>query len=157
MKVISGGQTGVDRAALDAAILYGIDYGGAIPKGRLAEDGPISRKYKKLQEMPAGTYRQRTRRNVEDADATLIFTWGPPSNGTAYTIQCARRAQKPSLRIDLVGRDRASVVHDILDWVEQTHPKILNIAGPRESKSPGIYTQVRQILTEVFKVLASEL
>ncbi len=104
MKVISGGQTGVDRAALDAAIAAGLDYGGSVPKGRMAEDGPIGQSYRLLKEMPHGTYKDRTEKNIEDAEATLIFTKGKPTDGTAYTITYARKLYKPILVIDLVDK-----------------------------------------------------
>lgn len=151
MKVISGGQTGVDRAALDAAIAAGLDYGGSVPKGRMAEDGPIGQSYRLLKEMPYGTYKDRTEKNIEDADATLIFTKGKPTDGTAYTIRYARKLYKPILVIDLVDKSSESVVRKVEGWLELIHPHVLNVAGPRESKSPGIYAQALQILKTIFR------
>ena len=101
MRIISGGQTGVDRAALDAAIDIGIEYGGSIPKDRMAEDGPINERYKKLTELEAVNYSVRTEKNVKGADAMLIFTVGPPIEGTAFTLECARKHRKPYLLIDI--------------------------------------------------------
>lgn len=155
MKVISGGQTGVDRAALDAAIATGLNYGGSVPKGRMAEDGPIDQSYRMLREMPHGTYKNRTEKNIEDADATLIFTKGKPTNGTAYTITYARKSHKPILVIDLVDKSFESVVRKVEGWLELIHPRILNVAGPRESKSPGIYTHVLEILSVVFRNISN--
>ncbi len=151
MKIISGGQTGVDRAALDAAISCGLDYGGSIPGGRMAEDGPIEMRYGSLSEMSHGTYRDRTLKNVEDSDATLIFTRGKPKNGTAYTISCARKLQKPFLIIDLVDEITFSTIRKVEEWLRSMCPPVLNVGGPRESKSPGIYTQVLNILMIVFQ------
>lgn len=156
MKVISGGQTGVDRAALDAAIAAGLDYGGSVPKGRMAEDGPIDQSYRLLKEMPHGTYKDRTEKNIEDADATLIFTKGKPTNGTAYTITCARKSHKPILVIDLFDKSFESVVRKVQGWLELIHPHVLNIAGPRESKSPGIYAQTLQILKIIFRQISKD-
>lgn len=152
LKIISGGQTGVDRAALDAAISLGMDYGGSVPKGRMAEDGPIFG-YAMLTEMPRGSYKDRTEKNVNDADATLIFTRGKPTNGTTYTIVCARQLLKPFFIVDLIGEDVTSAVRRVEEWLISTRPQILNVAGPRESKSPGIYSQTLHILKPVFRKL----
>lgn len=151
MKIISGGQAGVDRAALDAAISVGLDYGGSVPAGRMAENGPIDQYYTLLTEIPHGTYKDRTKKNVRDSDATLIFTHGKPTNGTAYTIRYARKLQKYFLIIDLAGTDMAFSIQKIEEWLQSTRPRILNVAGPRESKSPGIYAQVSDILTVIFR------
>lgn len=157
MKIISGGQTGVDRAALDAAILVGMDYGGSIPKGRKAEDGPISDRYVKLKEMPTGRYRDRTERNVMDGDATLILTRGKPTYGTAYTIRCLERSRKKFLVIDIGKINHVfTVVKMVEEWLRSTRPGVLNVAGPRESKSPGIYLQAMEIITAVFRNLTRE-
>ncbi|MCD6446738.1 MAG: putative molybdenum carrier protein, partial [Candidatus Marinimicrobia bacterium] len=83
-KIISGGQTGADRAGLDAAMELNIPVGGWCPKGRKSEDGPIDNKYP-LQETTSGDYRVRTERNVKESDGTLIFTLGKPTGGTALT------------------------------------------------------------------------
>jgi len=157
MKIISGGQTGVDRAALDAAIGAQLDYGGSVPEGRMAEDGPIDVKYVKMTELPRGTYRDRTKKNVDDADATLIFTKGRPTDGTAYTIMYCRKSRKPFLVIDLVDMGIAYPVQRVEEWLESVRPGVLNVAGPRESKSPGIYVQVTEILSLVFHRIAKVL
>ena len=151
MKIISGGQTGVDRAALDAATSVGLDYGGSVPEGRIAEDGPIDLRYFMLTEMPHGTYRDRTEKNVKDADATLIFTRGKPTNGTAYTITCAKTLRKPFFIVDLIDEDTSSATQKMEEWLGSIRPQVLNVAGPRESKSPGIYSQVLNILTSVLQ------
>ena len=150
MKIISGAQTGVDRAALDAAIELGIEYGGSIPKGRLAEDGPIDKKYFDLVELEAASYSIRTEKNVKDADATLIFTVGRLTGGTAFTKDYARKHHKPHLVIDLEDKEDMDVVLQIREWLSNNQPEILNIAGPRESMVPGIYQRVFNILSDVF-------
>ena len=145
-KIVSGGQTGVDRAALDVARELGLPCGGWCPKGRKAEDGPIASRYP-LQETPSDDYAQRTVWNVRDSDGTLILTRGQPTEGTALTIEVAGRQGKPHLVMDLNEQpDRATV----RAWTIMHRIRVLNIAGPREEKSPGIYVQASQFLREVF-------
>jgi hypothetical protein len=141
-RIVSGGQTGVDRAALDVARALDIPCGGWCPCGRLAEDGPIDPRYP-LRETPNADYAERTRWNVRDSDGTLVLTWGPPANGTAYTIECARELNKPHLVVDLANApDRLSVQF----WLAQHAIGILNVAGPRASKASKIYDAARQFL-----------
>jgi len=136
-KLISGGQTGVDRAALDVASAAGLLIGGWCPKGRLAEDGIIPMTYP-LQETPSPQYSQRTRWNVRDADATLILTRDEPAGGTALTIHTARRLHKPHRVIDLTTQPDPRAV---ALWISQVGITVLNVAGPRESTCPGIYDE----------------
>jgi hypothetical protein len=146
MKIISGGQTGVDRAALDVALQLGIACGGWCPKGRRAEDGVIPAKYP-LSENDSTSYPARTEMNVRDADATLILTRGKPDRGTALTISLARRCEKPFLVLDL------GEIPDPLQvrkWLDAAAIKTVNVAGPRESSCPGIAATARQFLREVF-------
>ncbi|MGH7204857.1 MAG: putative molybdenum carrier protein [Nitrospiraceae bacterium] len=141
-KIVSGGQTGVDRAALDVARELGLPCGGWCPKGRKAEDGLIARRYP-LQETPSDDYAQRTVWNVRDSDGTLILTRGQPTEGTALTIEVAERQGKPHLVMDLNEQpDRATV----RAWAIMHRIRVLNIAGPREEKSPGIYVHASQFL-----------
>lgn len=146
-KIISGGQTGVDRAALDLALERGLPCGGWCPKGRRAADGPIPRRYPLL-ETPSADYAERTEWNVRDSDGTLVLTRGRPTEGTAYTIQVADGLGKPCLVIDLEQPWKASAIRE---WMASHHIKILNVAGPRESKSPGIYRETLALLREVLK------
>jgi hypothetical protein len=133
-KLVSGGQTGVDRAALDVALRLGIPCGGWCPRGRRAEDGAVPARYP-LEETPDTGYPQRTDWNVRDSDATLILNAGRPRGGTALTLRVARRQGKPVLRVDLdANPDPAGVA----EWIAGTGIRILNVAGPRESESPGI-------------------
>jgi hypothetical protein len=136
-RLVSGGQTGVDRAALDVALALGIPCGGWCPLGRRAEDGVIPERYP-LHETPWWGYPQRTEWNVRDADATLILTRGAPDGGTALTVELAGRHHKPSLVIDLADPIDLDAVRR---WVEQHRVRVLNVAGPRESSCPGIHAE----------------
>lgn len=144
-RIVTGGQTGVDRAALDAALYADIPCGGWCPRGRLAEDAPIDKLYP-LEETPSSSYAQRTLWNVRDSDATLVLTYGPPAGGTALTLTYTRQLRKPDLLIDLnlepsPARARA--------WLEQQRVATLNVAGPRESTVPGVYTKARWFLDKL--------
>jgi hypothetical protein len=148
MKIISGGQTGVDRAALDAAIENNIPHGGWCPKGRLSESGLIPSLYQ-LKETPSEEYAQRTTWNIRDSDGTLIFVPSLPlkvTDGTLLTIEEVKKQNKPYLIIDL--SDRAEV-DGIVYWVKSNQVKTLNIAGPRESQSPGIYSASYRLMNEL--------
>jgi hypothetical protein len=149
LKVVSGGQSGVDRAALDAALESGVAAGGWCPKGRLAEDGRIPERYP-LKETLTAEYSERTELNVRDSDATLILHRGPLKGGTALTLQLASQWKRPALCIDLeesTQLDRQRVQ----DWLAEHRIAVLNVAGPRESGSPGIYRDARQFLIEAFQ------
>ena len=156
MKVISGGQTGVDRAALDAAIAVGLDYSGFIPLGRKAEDGFIDLRYTELIELSTAAYGTRTEQNVIEGDATLVFTAGKPDGGTKLTIKLLKKHCRPSLLIYLENAGKNEVVEQVKNWLCKLEPRVLNVAGPRESKSPGIYTQVFDILITVFQGVACD-
>jgi hypothetical protein len=145
LKVCSGGQTGVDRAALDAALELGLSVGGWCPAGRWAEDGPIPSRYP-LTETPSAQPRQRTFRNVRDADATLVITGGEASPGTALTLGCARRLGRP---VYLCGTDSPNDPAAFRTWLEAQRVSTLNVAGPRESEAPGIYRTARDLLTRL--------
>lgn len=141
-KIVSGGQTGVDRAALDWAIEHGIAYGGWCPKGRRAEDGIIPARYQ-LRETPSKDYQQRTRWNVRDSDATLIVT--PTKElmgGTLFTRQYALKIRKPSLQVfpSIAWREW------IMAFCETNVIRSLNVAGPRRSSAPDIEAFVHEVL-----------
>ena len=142
LRIISGGQTGVDRAALDIAIELGLEHGGWCPQGRRAEDGRIPPHYR-LRESAEYDYSSRTRLNVKDADGTLILYRGNLEGGSELTAYFARAMQKPLLLVDL---DHPVTEGMIKDWLHQHHIGTLNIAGPRESKQPGIYEQAVDLL-----------
>ncbi|MBF0309212.1 MAG: putative molybdenum carrier protein [Magnetococcales bacterium] len=153
LTLVSGGQTGVDRAALDFALERGLPCGGWCPRGRWAEDGPLAARYP-LQETPDAVVAQRTAWNVRDADATLIFKRGELSGGTLLTLQLVREMGKPHVIVDLgaVGQrtlfNRAEELGpELCRWLRDQGIKRLNIAGPRESGAPGIYRQVVDFLS----------
>jgi len=148
-KIISGGQTGVDRGALDAAIELGISHGGWCPRGRLAEDGPLKARYQ-LQETESRQYHVRTEKNVQEADGTLIIHRGPLSGGTELTRKFASLHCKPLLQIDLNQPFLPAVFHE---WLGANHITILNVAGPRESSQPGITEDTRQLLLGLFHAM----
>ncbi len=145
IKIISGGQTGVDRAALDAALELAIPCSGWCPKGRRAEDGAIPERYS-LRETSSSDYRVRTEKNVEESDGTLILTWGPPMGGTALTIRLAKRRHKPYRIVDL-SEDRDA--GKVKEWILEQKLCILNVAGPREGEAPGIHSCAFLFLREV--------
>jgi hypothetical protein len=154
-KIISGGQTGADRAALDAALKLGIPHGGWIPKGRKAEDGQLPELYK-LNEMPTDSYEARTEKNVQESDGTLIIARGKLTGGTDYTRQMTLKHKKQILGIDLslIGHfDAASLV---ASWVQLQKVQVLNVAGPRASKDRQIYSDVVIILEQVIQILTDE-
>jgi hypothetical protein len=146
-KITSGGQTGVDRAALDVAMQLGIPCGGWCPKGRRAEDGEIPDKYP-LKETPSPFYPERTRYNVRDSDGTLILTRGQPTGGTALTIESATKQRKPHLEVDL---DQEPSTQIVLDWAHRNSVQVLNVAGPRESESRGVYFKATDFLHELLR------
>ena len=148
-KIISGGQTGVDRAALDVAFELGIPCGGWCPRGRRSEDGKIPDHYP-LQEASSSEYPVRTQLNVEDSDGTLILSWNSPMGGTALTIKLAKRLKKTYLLIDL---SREAHPQKFREWVENNQIRVLNIAGPREGESPGIHDRAMAFLREALKII----
>ena len=148
-KVVSGGQTGVDRAALDVAIAQAIPHGGWCPRGRRAEDGRIPESYD-LQETEELNYSVRTLRNIQDADGTLILRGGPLTGGTALTHRLARRESCPVLVVDLKMEANVEAVEQ---WLLANRIRVLNIAGPRESQQPGIYKQARAWLSGLLEHL----
>jgi len=147
-KIISGGQTGVDRAALDVAIEFGLPCGGWCPKGRKAEDGIIPDHYP-LQETLSFDYRVRTRKNLRDSDGTLILTWGPPIGGTALTLKLARSYHKPYFVVNL---DQGGDAQSVCQWGRVRKIYTLNVAGPREREAPGIHARAAFFLREVLEV-----
>ncbi len=150
MKIISGGQTGADRAALDFAIRNGIPHGGSIPMGRKTEDGPLPERYK-LKELASDRYSDRTERNVLDSDGTLILSMGPLSGGSALTLALARSHGRPSLHLDLGLVSLADGAEATIPWVLENRVEILNIAGPRAGEQPGIYTITFELLDSVLR------
>lgn len=144
-RIVSGGQTGVDRAALDWAIANQVPHGGWCPKGRLALDGALDEKYQ-LEETESTGYRQRTRRNVHHSDGTLIVNIGELSGGTLTTKGFAEKSKKPVMVVQLEDGVTTSVIRSVLHWLRLVPIETLNIAGPSENKCPGIYALTYEIL-----------
>ncbi len=145
--IVSGGQTGADRAALDFAIKNGYTHGGWAPRGREAEDGLIPPKYQLA--LVDGGYRQRTRRNVEDSDGTLIVNLGELDGGSLATQVFAQKRGKPHLIVALDAGVTDEIVTNALTWLRDHAIVTLNVAGPRESKRPGIYNQSVSLLVAI--------
>lgn len=145
-KIVSGGQTGTDRAGLDAAMEAGIPVGGYCPKGRLAEDGRVPDQYP-LVELTKGGYPVRTEKNVVESDGTLIINVGKVTGGTKFTLDCAKKHGKPYLIIQL---DDEPKHEDVLRWIELFDIQVMNVAGPRESKCPGVYDRAKAFLSFLF-------
>lgn len=149
-KIVTGGQTGVDRAALDAALEYNVEVSGWCPRGRRAEDGPIPDRYP-LTETPSDAYEQRTVWNVRDSDGTLIITDGVLEGGTALTMTEARRQGRPVLHV----RTTDTVpIEMIRAWGEENDIRVLNVAGPRASEADGIYRRARKIISTLLDAIA---
>lgn len=150
-KIISGGQTGVDRAALDVAIDLGIPHGGWCPKGRIAEDGPISLTYQ-LREMASPDYVERTRKNVLEADGTLILYSNKLEGGTFLTANYAEKIGRPCLKIRL---SNPGSFNRLQEWIVRHKISVLNVAGPRSSKEPTIYQKATKYLQNAIVITLS--
>jgi len=148
-KIISGGQTGADRAALDVSIKLGISHGGWMPKGRLTEAGNLDDKYK-LKEMETSNYNKRTEQNVVDSDGTLIISHGKLTGGSDYTREMALFHNRPWRHIDLNKTNSFQAAGKIKSWIIENNIEVLNVAGPRASKDPLIYQATADILETVF-------
>ena len=146
IKIISGGQTGVDRAALDAAIELGFQYGGFCPKGKLAEDGIIFDRYK-LTELSSSQYLMRTFENVQASDGTLIIHAETVSGGTMKTKDFCQMINKPFFEINLL-EDLKKIPVNLNNWIKENHIIIMNVAGPKESEAP-IYDRTLLLLKDV--------
>lgn len=146
-KVVSGGQTGVDRAGLDAATAAGLPIGGYCPKGRLAEDGTVPECYP-LIELESDRYASRTEKNVVESDGTLVLNCGELTDGTRATVEFAREHRRPHLILQLDQEPDLELCHA---WIEENGVRTLNVAGPRESKCPGIYQKALELLRRLFE------
>ncbi len=147
--IVTGGQTGVDRAALDTALSLFMPVRGWCPKGRLAEDGKIPSVYP-LQETTSTEYAVRTEWNVRDSDGTLVLAYGPLFGGTKLTNDLANKYDRPVLVIDALSFSRNDVVR-FWNWIREHNIRILNVAGPRESARPGVIeSRARDVLKQIF-------
>lgn len=148
--IISGGQTGADRTALDAALQLGFPCGGSCPSGRLAEDGPIPAVYP-LDELAEGGYRRRTIRNIESSDATVILCFGEPAGGSKLTLNQCQRLGKPCLLIDANTMTASEATALIRAFVIDQNAGVLNVAGPSEGRTPGTYGFVHAAISELIR------
>jgi hypothetical protein len=151
VKIVSGGQTGVDRAALDAALAIGAEVGGWCPEGRTAEDGSISGLYPLTELLGAG-YPERTRQNVTGSDATVIIYFGHPSGGTELTIQYCSEENRPYLLLDAEEIEAQIGIARLLDFVKLNAIDTLNVAGPRASSEPRAYSYAREVIQGFLKL-----
>ena len=150
-KIVTGGQSGVDRAALDAAQARGMASGGWCPRGRRAEDGPIAAAYP-LVETPTSDPAQRTTWNARDSDATLALVRNAePCGGTALALAHATELGRPTRVVDLAA---PAAVADVASWVQSSGARVLNVAGPRESEAPGIYAEACLWLAALIRELS---
>ena len=153
--LISGGQTGADRAALDFALASNLTHGGWCPRGRLAEDGPIPARYT-LRETPSANYLQRTEWNVRDSDGTVVFAVSPClTGGTKRTVQFAQHHAKPYLVLHL-GMTTTEAASALTTWLAEHHIRRLNVAGSRASKAPAIGDFTTRVLTLALAVLNAD-
>jgi len=152
IRIVSGGQTGVDRAALDAALESGVEAGGWCPEGRKAEDGVIPEMYPVVV-LPGKGYRQRTRRNVLDSDATIIIYFSHPTGGTEQTLLFCIQERRPYLLLDAEDISPTRAIKRTLTFIDQNQIKVLNVAGPRASGEPRAYDYTRQLILGVLGVL----
>lgn len=152
-KIVSGGQTGADQGALSACVQAGFSYGGWIPKGRRTEKGKVPARYRMRQHW-SRHYPPRTEKNVRDSDGTVIFTYGKPDGGSLLTIDFAKQHGKPWLAVDLT-QPREVAVAKVVRWVRRRLPDqaVLNAAGSRRSKAPGIHMAVKRVILDVLSRL----
>jgi len=144
-KIVSGGQTGADRAALDFALKFNIDHGGWVPRGRRTEAGPLPLRYE-LCETGTTDYRDRTRRNILDSDGTLIVYRGQLKGGSLLTCTIAQEAEKPLCLLDLMSVEEFEAGVILKSFIQDNETRVLNVAGPRFSHDPWIYQDVRTLL-----------
>jgi hypothetical protein len=161
VKILSGGQTGADRGGLDAAIDAGVPHCGWCPKGRRAEDGRIPDRYQLVETSSVG-YLVRAERNVIESSCTVVFTYGRPTGGSKKTVSLAEKHCRPCLCVDLAAMDDLAAAEAVLAWLTDggvSPPTfsgsppwlVLNVAGSRESKAPGIQARVQRVVGLVLR------
>ena len=149
-KIVSGGQTGIDRIALDVAMYLDLEHGGWCPQGRKAEDGVIPANYR-LKECESPEYYVRTERNVVDSDGTLILFTAPMSGGTKLTAKYARKHRRPLLSVDLSNSPDGEQAKTVRHWLLENNIAVLNVAGPRASSNSLLPKVAEQFLVKVFQ------
>ena len=147
-RIVSGAQTGVDRAALDVALELGLPCGGWVPRGRIDERGRIPDRYPGLRETASADWSERTEANVRDSDGTLIISRGPLTGGSKATREVAERLARPWLHLDLAS-SRSAALDAARDWIAAHEIRVLNVAGPRESKDPELYDLAAELLRDL--------
>lgn len=150
-KIISGGQTGADRAAFDFALEKVIEIGGFVPKDRLAEDGRIPEKYTNLQETERDDTGRRTELNVKNSDATLIVSNGELQGGSKLAAEFAEKYRKPFMHVDLSNLKLGEAVKETRRWLDSIKCKTLNVAGARASEDAEIYAKTKEFLSALFE------
>lgn len=143
--IVAGGQTGAERAALDAALELGLGCGGWCPQGRVSEEGSIPERYP-LQEQESASFIARIDANVKDSDGTLVFAFGDRSGGVDLTIKAARKRKKPHFVFDLQEDPSNAGLDSVWDWGREKKVSVLNVTGPREGQIPGCYAVVKDLL-----------
>lgn len=149
-RIVSGGQTGADRAALDVAQALGIGTGGWVPRNRWAEDGRIPDRYPDMKETSSTDPAARTECNVRASDGTVVFSHGPVSGGTKWTLEAGGKLRKPMLHLDLATLSAQRAACRLLAWSVAEGIEVLNVAGPRASEDRDIYAGVRLVLHSAF-------
>jgi len=149
-KIVSGGQAGVDRGALDAALEAGFPCGGWAPEGRTAEDGRVPERYP-LQELAGAGYEERTLQNVLDSDGTAIFHTGALRGGTRQTMLHCVEHGKPFELVDATRTAPRDAALKLADFVERNRLSVLNVAGPRASKWPQAHAYAYATVNEMLK------
>jgi Circularly permutated YpsA SLOG family len=152
IKIISGGQTGVDRAALDVAVAHGIDCGGWCPAGRWDEFGKIPDHYP-VQELPDGGFTERTWENVKDSDGTAVIYSEELRGGTQRTVRFCEELQRPHQMIDASKVSTADGAKVIAEFIRKNKIAVLNVAGPRQSEWPAGYDYASRVLETFVRLL----
>ena len=150
VKIISGGQTGVDRAALDAALDNAVACGGLCPAGRRAEDGPIPDRYP-LTELQTADYRERTIKNLMQADGTVIIYFSRPTGGTKLTLDSCIKYLRPYVKIDADRLSETEAAQKIAEFIDRFDIGTLNVAGPRGSGHPDAYRYAYDVISGLLK------
>ncbi|CAN5896666.1 putative molybdenum carrier protein [soil metagenome] len=154
--LISGGQTGADRAAMDVALAWGIDVRGWVPRGRVAEDGVIAERYPGLRETASADPAERTRLNIQDADGSLIISHAPLQGGSLLALETALQLPRPVLHLDLSRVGMGEAVTECAEWIRAHRIAVLGVGGPRASEDPHIYDATVMLLSGVLVSLTGD-